>query len=240
MAEYSFSFSRKIDPCLLAKAESRNISVETLSPHLLAPLRCSDVTGERDDLLKGEPPVFGGVVDRSIINRIGTVLAKERIGGPNQALLQGCRGEKDFKKRTRFKHIRDSPVPPTFGAGLDELVWIERRIARHGKDLPGQGIHGNGHASLRPPFFNPSIQLRLGDMLNGFIDGEDDIPVMILFLKGGLAHGDLPAQGISGNGPYTVLSIEQGIVLKFNPLQTLRIKTYKTDQMRSEEHTSEL
>src|SRR4030042_3243477 len=118
MAEYSFSFSWKIDPGLLTKSECRNISVETLSPHLFTHLRRSNVTGELDNLLKGEPPIFGSVVDRSIINRIGTILAKERIGGPNHALLQGCGGKKDFKKGTGFKNIRASSIPPPFSAVL--------------------------------------------------------------------------------------------------------------------------
>ena len=120
MVNDSLSFSRKTDPSLLSKSEGADISVETLLPHLLAHLRCPDVTGDLDDLLEGEPPMSGGIMDRSIIDRVGPILAKEGIRGTNHLLLQGCRGKKGFKERTGFKDIGDG----SDSSRLLERYWM--------------------------------------------------------------------------------------------------------------------
>ena len=72
------------------------------------------------------------IVDGSVINRVRTILTKERIRGSNHLLLDGCSSEKGLKKGTGFKDIGDGPIPPTLGPVLVELVWIEKGARGHG------------------------------------------------------------------------------------------------------------
>jgi hypothetical protein len=57
--------------------------------------------------------------------------------------------------------------------------------------------------------------------------------MVILLLEQGITHHNLPTQGISLHRPYTVLSIEKGIVLEFHSFETFGIETNETYDMSS-------
>jgi hypothetical protein len=46
-----------------------------------------------------------------------------------------------------------------------------------------------------------------------FVNGQKDIPVMILFRKRAIAYDDPSAHGVSFHRPDIILSFEQGIVM---------------------------
>ena len=94
------------------------------------------------------------IVDRPVVNGVGSVFAVEGIGGPDNLLLQGSRCQKGFEHGTGFKRIRNGPISPGLGPVLKKLIRIERGIDRHGQNLSGRGLHGNGKASLGPPLLN--------------------------------------------------------------------------------------
>jgi len=111
----SFPFPREAYSRLFPEPESRNIPVKTLLPHLFAHLRCSDVTGEFDNLLKGEVPVLGVVVDRSVINLIGAVLTKKESEGRTTCSSRAAAARKALNiepgsktsERARFLQLLD-------------------------------------------------------------------------------------------------------------------------------------
>ena len=61
------------------------------------------------------------------------------------------------------------------------------------RTFPVEGSMAMAMPPLAPHFSTASTQLCLDHMLDMFVQGQDDIPVMILFFKGDLAHGNLPA-----------------------------------------------
>jgi hypothetical protein len=71
-------------------------------------------------------------------------------------------------------------------------------------------------------------------MLDVFVQGKKDIPVVILLLGKGFLHHNLPTQGIPSHSPYMAPPIEEGIILEFHSLKTFGIETHETDDMGSQ------
>ncbi len=176
-----------------AEAEAGGVVVEAVVAQLEAELGEADVAGEGEDLLDVEEAERLGVVEPGIGVEELPVLAEDGGVESGEVLVEDGGKSDDLESGAGFEGVGQAMVAEVLKGNPLPVVGIEGGTVGHAEDLPGLGPHGDGVAAGGMVLPDDLVEALLEDVLDGEIDGEDDVVAVDRLLVAAPVAGDLAA-----------------------------------------------
>ena len=171
----STRLTRKFDSGLCSKAVVTNVVIEAFRPQPHTDLDRRDVARVRQRFCDCDHPQLLVVADTHAKDINRTVLAVDTIVRRYQMLFDCSRVGDDLEHRTRFIDVANGTILKRFLRYAVEDVRIEGRTVGQRENFPSTWILYDDGACDGLGVGQPLLKFALGDVLNGTVDGEDEI-----------------------------------------------------------------
>ena len=114
-------------------------------------------------------------MDRHPGDLVDAVLAVDRVGGLERPRRQGTGDQERLHDGAGLEPIGHGAVAARVGIARGVVVWVVTGHAREGEDLPALRVDDDEGAALRLVRAHAASSLSLGDVLDPFVDREDDV-----------------------------------------------------------------
>ena len=150
--------------------------IQALGAQLEADLGCADIAGFLDNLQDGESSIGMHIVDYFFGSQApDAVLAVDPIRGFHHPGVQSAGHDKGFKGTPRLQGVSYHAVSAGFRGITGGQIGVQAGNLGHGQDFAGLG-HGHQHqAAGGLPVFHSLLQLLFSNILDGAVNGEDQV-----------------------------------------------------------------
>ena len=160
------------------------------------------------------------------------LLAVVAVPGASHPLLERGGGQDGLERRSGLERIRHGPVAPLLGGGEMVRVGIEGGPHRHREDLARPRIHGEDHAALGARGPPRGVQLALGQVLHGGIEGQDEPGARRGRLENGRLSRHLAPERVALHQRQPGLPGQGLVVRQLDPLEPPVVPAHEPEHVR--------